>query len=418
MPTIQKNSFKLSLLAAAMSPLFGLGMTQSAIAADSVAEALKEGDTVISLRARYEDVDVDVHGADAQAGTLKTRATYTSGDFNGLGMTLEFDDVTAFTKLDYNDGVEQHDEDGTATKIVDPEGTGVNQAYLSYKAADTTVKYGRQRILLDNQRFVGGVGFRQNEQTYDAISVSNNSIKNLSIFAARIYNVDGITGTSTDHETNLVNASYQTPVGKATGYYYDIDQEANDTDSTKTMGARFAGKADAGGAEILYTAEYAKQTEGSDDAASFDTTYTHLMGGVAISGVTVKLGLESLGADEDAGKTFATPLATKHKFQGWADTLLGHGTAGAGINDLYLTVGTNVAGIKVMGVYHQFTSIEDITGGADSGDEYGTEVGFVVAKKLDNGIGLNLKYANFSEGDDSLNMTDVSKLWLTSTYQF
>ena len=77
-------------------------------------------------------------------------------------------------------------------------------------------------------------------------------------------------------------------------------------------------------------------------------------------------------------------------------------------------MGTRIAGIKLLGVYHQF----DANDGVNDGDEYGSEIGFVVGTKLDNGIGLNLKYADFSKGDDSIGKNDTKKLWLTSTYKF
>ena len=40
----------------------------------------------------------------------------------------------------------------------------------------TTLTLGRQRIILDDQRFVGNVGWRQNEQTFDALRVVNRSV--------------------------------------------------------------------------------------------------------------------------------------------------------------------------------------------------------------------------------------------------
>ncbi len=46
---------------------------------------------------------------------------------------------------------------------------------------DTTLTLGRQRINLDDQRFVGNVGWRQNEQTYDGFRVVNKSIPNLTV---------------------------------------------------------------------------------------------------------------------------------------------------------------------------------------------------------------------------------------------
>ena len=61
--------------------------------------------------------------------------------------------------------------------VADPTGTDVNQALILYRGIDSTlIRAGRQRINLDNQRFVGAVGWRQNDQTYDGISLSNTSL--------------------------------------------------------------------------------------------------------------------------------------------------------------------------------------------------------------------------------------------------
>ena len=53
--------------------------------------------------------------------------------------------------------------------VADPVGTDLNQFWFKYSndAVDGTL--GRQRILHDNQRFVGGVAWRQNEETFDGI---------------------------------------------------------------------------------------------------------------------------------------------------------------------------------------------------------------------------------------------------------
>ena len=53
---------------------------------------------------------------------------------------------------------------GFAT-IVDPEQTEVNRAYLRYRGISRLdIGLGRQRIVLDNQRFVGNVGWRQDSR--------------------------------------------------------------------------------------------------------------------------------------------------------------------------------------------------------------------------------------------------------------
>lgn len=368
------------LLAAAVA-----AATPTAYAAESIAEAFQNGSTAVSFRLRFEDVDVG--GVSNDALTLKSRLTYKTDTLNGFSALFEVDDTTVLGDEDY-------------TGIADSEYTDVNQAYLAYSAADTTVKFGRQRILLDNQRFVGGVGFRQNEQTYDALTLTNKSLADTTLFYGYISEVNNIFASDAKHETHLLNAKYTgLPFGTVTGYYYQIEPDAA-ADSIDTFGVRFTGSQPAGDAKLLYTAEYASQDQNNGSKPD----YYVLEGGVSVSGVTAKLGYEVLESDNGVG--FNTPLATKHKFQGWADKFLG--TPGTGIEDLYLTVGTKVAGVKLLAVYHDF---EAETTSADLGSEFG----LVVAKQFGKNYGLSLKYADYQAGDTGV---DTDKLWLTATAKF
>lgn len=372
--------------------------TPSAYAAESIAEAFQNGETSVSFRLRYEDVEDDSAAEDANALTLKSRLTFKTDEFKSVSALVEVDDVTELDDVDYNDGVNGM---GTKTKIVDPEGTEVNQAYLAFTGlSDTTVKVGRQRILLDNQRFVGGVGFRQNEQTYDSLSVKNSSLADTEVFYAYINDVHGITGSDSKHKTHLFNVKYTgLPFGALTGYYYNFEEDKVSGYDLDTYGVRFSGSQDAGDTKLLYTAEYATQDNGSTDP-----DYYLLEGGVAFSGVTTKLGYEVLGSD--SGVAFNTPLATKHKFQGWADQFLA--TPANGIEDLYVSVGTKLAGVKLLAVYHDYES-------EDTSADLGSEWGFVAAKKFGKNYGLSLKYTDYEAGDTG---TDKSKLWLTATANF
>ena len=58
------------------------------------------------------------------------------------------------------------------TLINDPDEVELNRAQLSYALnKDLSATIGRQRILIDDQRFIGNVGWRQNEQTFDSARV-------------------------------------------------------------------------------------------------------------------------------------------------------------------------------------------------------------------------------------------------------
>lgn len=377
------------LLAAAVT-----AATPTAFAAESIAEAFQNGSTSVSFRLRFEDVEQDGSN-DVDALTLKSRLTYKTADYNGFSALFEADNTTAIGSEDYNTG--PNNTIG-GTVIADGEYTDVNQAYVAYGAGDTVVKFGRQRILLDNQRFVGGVGFRQNEQTYDALTLTNKSLPDTTLFYGYVAEVNDIFERDFKHETHLLNAKYTgLPFGTLVGYYYQVEPDA--ADSIDTFGVRFTGSQPAGDAKLLYTAEYATQDQ--NDGSKPD--YYVLEGGVSVSGVTAKLGYEVLEGDGTNG--FDTPLATKHKFQGWADAFLP--TPADGIEDLYLSVGTKVAGVKLLAVYHDYDS-------ENTSADLGSEFGFVVAKSFGKNYGLSLKYADF-DGEDR---ADREKLWLTATAKF
>lgn len=371
-------------------------------AAESIAEAFKEGKTQVSFRLRYEDVNDDATGKDdAQALTLKSRLTYATAEFQNFSLLLEADNVTELDDVDYNDLTNGKTD---KTVIADPENTEVNQSYLAFSGIpDTHIKFGRQRILLDNQRFVGGVGFRQNEQTYDALTVTNSSLPDTHIFFGYINEVIGITGDDSKHETTLFSVKYSgLPIGSISAYAYDFEEDESGGYDIETYGLRFSGANALSNSKLLYTAEYASQDQNNGSKPD----YYLLEGGLSFSGITAKLGLEVLESDDGAG--FSTPLATKHKFQGWTDQFLG--TPADGIEDRYLSLGTKVAGVKLLAVYHDYEA-------ESSSDELGEEFGFVVAKQFNDNYGLSLKYSDYNASSES-GKDDKSKLWLTATAKF
>ena len=88
--------------------------------------------------------------------------------------------------------------------------------------------------------------------------------------------------------------------------------------------------------QLLYRAEYATQSDYADNPADYSTDYYALEGGIAAAGLTAKVGYEVLGSDNNGTASFKTPLATLHKFNGWADKFLV--TPAAGLEDLYASL--------------------------------------------------------------------------------
>jgi len=367
--------------------------------AASVTQALTDADVKLNLRLRFEDVSWDGL-EDSDALTLRTRLSFTSLDYHGFGLMLEMDDVTALTDVDYRTAGNDPSNPGTAV-IADPEGTEVNQSYLSYKGFATTLKYGRQRILLDNQRFVGGVGWRQNEQTYDAFSVTNKSVDDLTLFYSYLYNVNRIFGEDNpigDHkqESHLLNANFGGwSAGGLSAYAYLLDNKTAATLSSDTYGVRWMGKI---GESFTYNLEYAAQSEAGDNPVSYDADYMLAEAGLSVGPVKWGAGYELLGSD-DGVAAFNTPLATLHKFQGWTDRFLT--TPADGIEDLYVSASGALAGIKLAASYHDLASDY---GSAD----YGQELDVSAAKQF-GPVTVLLKYADYHADDYG---SDTQKFWL------
>jgi hypothetical protein len=394
-----KNALSLTISMLALG-LSSAAPTFAADQADSITAAISGGDASLSLRYRFEYVDADDGSREAKASTLKTRITYKTLPYEGVSAVLEMDNNSVVFDKNYRSSKADTAEEAI---VADPKYTEINQAYLDYAApADTLIRYGRQRILLDNQRFVGGVGWRQNEQTYDAFSVINKSLPDTTILIANVNNVNNIFGkNSKDNDHQIYHINNKSIEGlNLSAYYYDLK------DISSTYGLRASGKTTASDdLSILYTAEFAQQETDTGASSEVETDYMNLEAGVVVSGITAKLGYELMGSDNGNGG-FSTPLGTNHKFGGWADKFLS--TPDSGLTDASLTLSSKALGPKITLVYHQFD--------ADAGSaDLGSEIDLAVAQKLsDNYTGL-IKLADYSAGDSG---TDATKIWLQLVAKF
>ncbi|HMU90007.1 MAG: alginate export family protein [Pseudomonadales bacterium] len=388
--------------------------SSSSAAATSIAEAISQGQAKLNLRYRYETVDEQNKAREAAASTLRTRLNFTTAAYQGFTGQIEVDDVSAIGGETYNSTVNGR----TLYPIVaDPTATEVNQAWLAYKFGKNDLKYGRQRINLDNQRFVGGVAWRQNEQTFDGITLTNTSIDKLNLFYGYITNVnrifgpdDGVNLADLPGEVHLINVGYEgLPIGKLSGYGYllDFDDTASAALSSATYGVRLATAKPLTDYKLLYALEYASQSDHGSNPNEFERDYMLVEGGVALPLATVKLGYELLGSDNGTG--FSTPLATLHAFQGYADRFLT--TPANGVEDRYLSIGGKIEQVDLTYIYHDYRSD---TGGMD----YGNESDLVISRKFGKHYSLMLKYANYSADTVNASLFDTEKLWLMASADF
>lgn len=408
-----------------MVPITGLCIfTPTVLAAETLTDALTGGKTSLQMRYRYEWVDQEGIARSASASTMRTQLGYMTGDYHGIGAFLQFEDVRVIGDEHYNSTVNGLTQYPT---VVDPESTEVNQAYLSYKGLPGTVfKYGRQVITYDNHRFIGDVGWRQNQQTFDAFSVANTSLPGMTISYAHVVDANRIFGerhptlSDVEMKSDWLNLAYKgLPFGSIVGYAYFMEFEPGQplavTASNKTLGLRFDGATKIGTPKLLYTAEYAKQDDYADGAVTVDADYAFGMLGLDISGIQVKLNYEKLSGN--GVYALQTPFATLHAFNGWADKFLV--TPNDGLIDSFVSVGGSIVGVNLLGMYHLYNS--------DNLDfEYGQEFNFLVSWKVHKNLTLLTKYANYQGDKNDTNLArnggapavDLSKAWLQAEVQF
>lgn len=361
---------------------------------------------IIDIRARYEYADTDQSDT-SQAFTVRERLGLKTQAWNGFSALIEGEFSQAVID-DYNGGAGPTADpfNPTNTLIADPETNELNQGYIQYEGYDTTVKAGRQRIIYDNAAFIGNVGWRQNEQTYDGISIVNKSIDGLTLNYAYIAQVNRIFGSDADSpisagpppftnvqdvdaSIHLFNASYTGIKGVTLGgYAYIMNFKDISAWDNNTFG--ISAKGTLGG--IALYGELAYQDKAAGGAiAETDAFYGHVIATKAFGTQSVSLGLEHL----DAG--FQTPLATVHAFNGFADVTDAARISGAhnGLTDLYVTHTLPIfCGIKWMNALHAFGD-DEISAG------YGWEYDSVLTKKFDDNFTAIVKLAVFEGGDDA-----------------
>ena len=273
---------------------------------------------------------------------------------------------------------------------------------------------GRQRLALDNARFIGDVGWRQNDQTFDAVVLTNSSWEKTKLTYFYLNQINRIFGH--DHpqgewqsESHGFNASTTLIKGGTfTAYTYLLDFTNAAANSCLSYGASWAGAVPLDdGLKVTYRLEGARQSDYRGNPVNYSNTYTAFEMGVAAKPGEVGFGLETLGTNRGVG--FKTPLATGHAFNGWADLFLS--TPGDGLNDVYGKIKTTLPGkVTFLAVYHRFES-----GG--TGAEIGTEFDFLLAHKVNDSLVLTGKWADFNPAFGS-GRPDVRKWWLQADFSW
>ncbi len=386
-------------------------------------EPALQGRLLFNQRLRYEYAKAEGLES-ANAFTLRTRVGYETPKLYGLYFVGEFENTWAINYQDYRAFPIPQFPAPPKTVIADPRNNELNQLYIGWKAFNSELKGGRQEINLDNQRFVGAVAWRQNEQTFDAVRFTTNIIEDMWLSYAwdwRVNRIFGVYAPVPNQErflsnNHFVNLHYTgVPYGTVGAYFYYVDLDKAAALSGSTVGLFYDGKIKLDDHWSLpVRAEYAFQTDnaGSSAGANVDFwfNYWHAMLGVNYDGYEVGFGFENLGGNST--RAFQTPLATLHKFNGWADVFLTTpATAtGGGLQDYYFYAKAGLPWkFKANACYHYFTA-------ANSSRNYGQEVDLGLSRPITENLTALVKFAYYDgHGGPTANGllgSDVTKVWV------
>jgi len=413
---------KIIMSAVALTAIMGPVSTLSADDGINILNDLKFSG---EIRPRYEYVDAQGDKDAANAYTARTHLKIKAGLLNidGLTTTIGVQSVNNFGSNGYN----STDNGQTDYNVIkDPNFAMLSEASIDYKIGKTALHAGRSQVNLDNQRFIGTVGWRQVERSYDTVYAANSDVENLDILVAYVYGLQGVgAAPTTDASSILLHAKYKLMDELSiTAYDYMLAIGVQGIDSD-TYGLALTGKIDVG-AKLNYRAEYAMQSDASmsyrsADKGTADATYMNFDLGANISGVLLGANYEVLSGKDGDKTTFNPALGTNHKFNGWADMFYVANKPEGGLQDLNVRAGYKTKDFgKLLAVYHAFTADTEMPGVDGSTDDLGSEIDAVYVHKIpgvNNLTGL-VKAAYYMGGEATGYTNDKAVGWAQLDYKF
>lgn len=378
---------------------------------DSLGSPLDKGRILLSSRLRYEYADQQGLTA-SNAFTLRTRIGYETARYHGFWALAEFENNWAINDSGYA-GYPPPNNNGR-TVIADPRNNQLNQLFVGYDAFNSQFKGGRQIILLDNQRFVGAVAWRQNDQTFDAVRLSTEVVRDTWLSYTWNWRVNRVFGAyapqanltrflSNNHFLNAHYTGFE--YGQIGTYFYYIDLDQAPALSGSSAGLYYDTKLPLSEDwSVVGRAEYAFQTDNpASGPGSFYLNYWHLKAGLEYQVVQAGFGFESLGGN--GTRSFQTPLATLHGFNGWADVFLA--TPADGLNDYYIWLQAKYADFTGRLDLHYFTA-------SRGGQSYGREIDASISRPITDYLSFTTKVAWYNGFDSAAPAiaADRIKFWL------
>lgn len=372
-------------------------------------EALQTGKATLELRTRYEHVQDDAAKKSADALTNRLALTFKTASWQGLSATLQFENVANVAEPRFWVPQVSYGKNDHAV-IADPQVSQINQFYLEYHG----LKVGRQTLNLDNQRFLGSVAWRQNDQGFTGATYARES-KYVNFTLGHFSKVQNIFGQTKPITAEIADVNVKViPGGNLRAFYFAFDEGDQTTGTGATYkntsfahtGARLDGKV----WNLLYDVSVANQKRYKDATANgtLEVKYSFF-------GLGYAFGKEHslMAAQEKLEGGFKTPYATLHAWNGWADRFLN--TPVNGLVDRYLQYKKRWTAWGIEAAYHSYKA-------ETNGAKYGTEVDLSADYKINSWLTVLAKAANYSADSETPTIgtanKDLKKFWLQTAMKF
>ncbi|MDH5525989.1 MAG: hypothetical protein OEY97_01615 [Nitrospirota bacterium] len=435
-----RTRFRLGVALLAVILLSALALAGTPAAhAQGLAHKLPEN-VSLDLRLRYEFEEKGNFPNAGSAGTVMTRAGYLYKHSDTTQAFAELEGVFAAI-TDYNDTTSLSGW-FEYPAIQDPDGYGLNQAYVSFVAPmEIHFVAGRQRLSFANERHIGPDLWRQNDRTFDSAMVSGQFLESTdldTIFSdirikyAYVFGVNQPDFEHRDIEAQLFDLEFAMWSSKKTrvGFYsYLIDDNdfnrfmAHDLTSA-TFGWRYQREyRPINGHAMLFMEaamqdNYQAKPEYNNDPRFLDkgTEYYLMAGEYRLGTFKVSGGYEVFTSTSrvftPSGTTlyyaFQTPWASNNNFNGWRDGIEIGGTNTdftipmMGLNHLFVTVEGNLWGTDWLFAYHR--SRPENT---QFGHSYGPEFNVGLKREITRESTLGLRFIAYD--DDFAPFNDVRR---------
>jgi len=384
----------------------------------SFADAVRNGRFEAQLRPRYNRIDEERKPALTDAFTARAVAGWKSAPFHGLRMAVELIYSDRIGAKRFNDNPRQA---SPYPLLPDPRHAGVNQAWIDWSGELANIRIGRQKLRLDNERFVSDNDFRQVPQVFTGVALRGRAGEVMEWRAGHFTRVRGSLGVESDLKLSFLQAGWNPAPGQALlGYLLWHDQPQNSTQtglansSHQVAGLRWHGEL-ASGAETrgrwLYHLEAARQRAHAGGDGAIRADYLRIGAGwsgqLAGGEWTFRLDHEVKGSN--GGRYgLQTPLTDLYAYNGWALQFVT--TPRDGLRDSWVTVRKPLGTVEVFGEYHRFRADN---GGASLGRELDVGLTWRLPQLLGDDARLIAQSARYRHPG-----SDVTKLWVTLDWRY